>query len=146
MTTNNVRKSTFTFLSGIREDGKYLVCRRHPEARTMFGASFFKLYSPEECHTALTEDRYEFRDIPQELGRQMNTTKTNDYETACINAADCARNAREAYAKAKAAKEAFNDANAAYVVAEAIAARAAATAKAIAYTEADSVSNESLYT
>ncbi len=115
----------------------------------------------------------------------MNTTKSNDYETACINAAACSRTAREAYAKAKAAKEAlndantdydslyydgmiisadtsptlttalthvhrakeaFNDANTEYAVAEAIAVRAAAIAKAIAYTEADSVSNESLYT
>ncbi len=72
MTTNNVRKSTFTFLARVRKDGKYKVRIHFPGAPNMFGGfecgrSFTKLYSADKCREALAENYYEFHNIPREL-------------------------------------------------------------------------------
>ncbi len=70
MTTK--RNSTFTFLSGIRKDGKCKVTLHYPGSPNMFGGfergtSYTKLYSADKCREALAENYYEFHNIPAEL-------------------------------------------------------------------------------
>ncbi len=70
--TTTKRNSTFTFLSGIRGDGKYKVTLHYPGAPNMFGGfehgtSYTKLYSADKCRETLVRDHYEFHNIPAEL-------------------------------------------------------------------------------
>ncbi len=68
----NTQRAQFTFLSGIRKDGKYKVALHYPGGPNMFfgfehGISYTKLISAGKCRAALTENRYEFHNIPAEL-------------------------------------------------------------------------------